>query len=127
MKIEEKELEVLIEYGLNEFLKPYSISFSNVQIQINNKIVIQGIANYKGKLCDVFITCLIDYNQKLLRFYKIDGNIMYMKLNIPFMHFLKSFINNQRLNISEDEINIGVDLPISSIKIENNNLIVKIC
>ena len=127
MKINENELEVLIEYGLNVYLKPYSISFSNINTQINNNFVIQGVIDYKGKQCDVFITGLIDYRENILRFYKIDGNIMYMKLNIPFMHFLKSFINNDILNINEDEINIRVNLPIQSIKIENNKLVAKIC
>lgn len=124
MKINEQELETLIEYGFNTLLKPYSISLSDIQLKIEDKILGKGILEYKDKSYNITTSFLIDYKYNQLRIYDIKGYVSYMKLNIPIIQLLKTF---NHINMINNDIIYECNIPVKVIKIEENSLIVKIC
>lgn len=127
MKITEKELEILIEYGFNQLLKPYSFYLYNIHLSINNKIIIKTKIKYNNKDLDGYLSFLLDYTHNQLRLYDIEGYVIYMKLNIPITSLLKSFVHDYKIKIGEYEIIYDIKLPINDIEIKENSLLIKIC
>lgn len=126
MKITEKELETLIDYGFNQLLKPYSFYLYNIHLSIDNKIKIKTKIKYNNKDLDGYLSFLLDYSRNQLRLYDIEGYVIYMKLNIPIVSLLKSFVHDHKIKIGEHEVIYDIKLPIIDIEIKENSLLVKI-
>lgn len=122
MIIRIEEIRTLIEYGFENYFKPYSIILSEVTLDIKDNIHIKGIMLYKGKKIVIDLKLEVSYQDNKLIIYRKSGDVIYNGFRLPYMKMLHHINKSENIEIKRDRILCSYALPIKDITVKNSCL-----
>jgi len=124
MLLNEKEVNICIQYILIPFLKKNDIDIQNIRVQLNDGIEIQGKMIYQSHNVDFSLKCHLDYQDGTFCFLDVDGKVDYLFLQLNILTVLQQFVKDPMLTIQDHSCFYKYELPIRKITIEQQQLIV---
>ncbi len=115
MIVEEKELEICLQYALKSLLKMYDIEILECHIDILDHIYLNGIVKYQETTFDVRGYFDLSYHHDCFCFKHIEGKIRYLFLNLELINVLKQFVNIPYIQVNDNSCYVKCPLPISKI------------
>lgn len=122
MIVEEKELEICLQYALKPLLEMYDIEILECNIDILDHIYLKGIVKYQETSFDVKGYFDLNYDHDCFCFEQIVGKMRYLFLNLEIINVLKQFVNSPYIYIENDNCYVKCLLPISNITLYPHQL-----
>lgn len=122
MILNEKEVQICLEFALEPLLKNYSIKMKEAQLSIDKKINIQSTILYQDHILDLKASFLLNYHHDQLCFDDIEGKVEYLFLQLNLMSVLKQLIKHDAVKITDHSCYYHCHLPIQNITIKDHSL-----
>ena len=102
------------------------IKILEADLLIDKKVEITGKIIYENQPFDISVSFLLDYKNGQVHIYDIDGKVEYLVFKLNFMNLVKQVLKDYPVSYTSDSITFYVNLPLETIKLEKQNIEVKI-